>query len=148
MLRQARISIKPSQSVWNYTLKKNREKNHNLELCEWSCSVCAKSLQLCPTLCDPPGTSVHGILQARKLECVAFSYSSDQTTYFPLLPWQAGSLPLVSPGKPHEQSLWSPSFVSGKRLLWLQAWLPLGRIYAEFPQTFWWWALFLHILKW
>ena len=32
--------------------------------------VCAKSLQSCPTLCDPmdcspPGSSVHGILQAR-----------------------------------------------------------------------------------
>ena len=37
---------------------------------------CAKSLQLCPTLCDPmdcslPGSSVHGILQARILEWVA-----------------------------------------------------------------------------
>ena len=38
----------------------------------------AKSLQLCPTLCDPvdcslPGSSVHGIFQARVLEWVAFS---------------------------------------------------------------------------
>ena len=38
--------------------------------------MCAKSLQSCPTLCDPidcspPGFSVHGILQARKLEWVA-----------------------------------------------------------------------------
>ena len=36
----------------------------------------AKLLQLCPTLCDPidcslPGSSVHGILQARTLELVA-----------------------------------------------------------------------------
>ena len=36
--------------------------------------------QLCPTLCDPmdctpPGSSVHGILQARILECVAISFS-------------------------------------------------------------------------
>ena len=36
----------------------------------------AKSLQSCPTLCDPmdyslPGSSVHGILQARILEWVA-----------------------------------------------------------------------------
>ena len=36
----------------------------------------AKSLQLCPTLCDPvdcsqPGSSVHGILQVRVLERVA-----------------------------------------------------------------------------
>ena len=42
--------------------------------------VCAKLLQSCPTLCDPvdcnpPGSSVHGILQARVLEQVAI-YSS------------------------------------------------------------------------
>ena len=35
--------------------------------------MCPKSLQLCPTLCDPmdcslPGSSIHGILQARVLE--------------------------------------------------------------------------------
>ena len=38
--------------------------------------VCAKSLQSCPTLCNPmgwspPGSSVHGILQARILGWVA-----------------------------------------------------------------------------
>ena len=43
-------------------------------------SVCVKSLQLCPTLwdlmgCSPPGSSVHGILQARILEWVAMSSS-------------------------------------------------------------------------
>ena len=37
-------------------------------------------VQLCPTLCDPmdcslPGSSVHGIFQARVLEWVAFSFS-------------------------------------------------------------------------
>ena len=42
--------------------------------------VCAKSLQSCPTLCDPmdrspPGSSVHGILQARILEWVAMPFS-------------------------------------------------------------------------
>ena len=40
----------------------------------------AKSLQLCLTLCDPmdcslPGSSVHGIPQARILEWVAISFS-------------------------------------------------------------------------
>ena len=38
--------------------------------------------QLCPTLCDPvdyspPGSSIHGILQARVLEWVAISFSRD-----------------------------------------------------------------------
>ena len=42
--------------------------------------VCVKSLQLCLTLCDPmdcslPGSSVHGILQARILEGVAICFS-------------------------------------------------------------------------
>ena len=42
--------------------------------------VHAKLLQSCPTLCDPmdysaPGSSVHGILQARILEWVAMSFS-------------------------------------------------------------------------
>ena len=42
--------------------------------------MCAKSLQLCLTLCDPmncslPGSSVHKILQARRLEWVAIPSS-------------------------------------------------------------------------
>ena len=41
----------------------------------------AKVVQLCPTLCDPMDYTVHGILQARILEWVAFSFSrgSSQT---------------------------------------------------------------------
>ena len=31
-----------------------------------------------PMDCSPPGSSVHGILQARILECVAISFSSDK----------------------------------------------------------------------
>ena len=43
-------------------------------------SAAAKSLQLCPTLCDPidnspPGSPVPGTLQARTLEWVAISFS-------------------------------------------------------------------------
>ena len=42
--------------------------------------VCAQPLQSCPTVCDPmdcspPGSSVHGILQARILEWVTMSSS-------------------------------------------------------------------------
>ena len=44
-------------------------------------AAAAKSLQSCLTLCDPidgspPGSSVHGILQARTLEWVAISSSN------------------------------------------------------------------------
>ena len=60
-------------------------------LCLWGASSClgqrppagaaAKSLQSCPTLCDPidsspPGSPVPGILQARTLEWVAISFSN------------------------------------------------------------------------
>ena len=44
-------------------------------------AAAAKSLQSCPTLCDPidgllPGSSVPGILQARTVEWVAMSFSN------------------------------------------------------------------------
>ena len=79
--------------------------------------VCAKLLQLCLTLCSTvgcslPGSSVHGILQARTLEWASISFSrissrpTNQTRgsslcLLHLLHGQAGSLPLVPPGKPH-----------------------------------------------
>ena len=48
---------------------------------EFSETAAAKSLQSCPTLCDPidgspPGSPVPGILQARTLEWVDISFSS------------------------------------------------------------------------
>ena len=51
-------------------------------------------------------SSIHGVLQARILECVAISSSRgsfrprDQTHVSCLLHWQAGSLPLVPSGSP------------------------------------------------
>ena len=44
-------------------------------------AAAAKSLQSCPTLCDPidsspPGSPVPGILQPRTLEWVAISFSN------------------------------------------------------------------------
>ena len=48
---------------------------------EKAAAAAAKSLQSCPTLCDPtdgspPGSSIPGILQARTLEWVAISFSN------------------------------------------------------------------------
>ena len=68
-------------------------------------------IPLYPTLCDPmncspTGSSVHGILQARILEWVAMpscrgsSQPRGGTCLLHLPCWQAGSLPLVPPGKP------------------------------------------------
>ena len=74
--------------------------------------VHAKSLQLCPTLCDPMDCnpqdfSVHGILQAKILEWVAmpssrgiFPIQGSNSRLLRLLHWQAGSLPLAPRGKP------------------------------------------------
>ena len=57
--------------------------------------VCAKSLQLCLTLCDPmdqspSGSSVHGILQARILEWVAMPSIG-------IFPMQGSNRSLLSP---------------------------------------------------
>ena len=68
-------------------------------------------MQSCPTLCDPmdrspPGSSVSGILQARILEWVhallqgALPTQGLNSALFCVLHWQAGSSPLVPPGKP------------------------------------------------
>ena len=71
----------------------------------------AKSLQLCLTLCytmdyNPPGSSVHGLLQARNIAVgchallqVIFPTQGSNPCLLQLLLWQAGSLSLVPPGK-------------------------------------------------
>ena len=68
--------------------------------------MCAKSPQLCPSLCDPvvcgpTGSSVHGILQARILERVAISSSRGSSQMEPMSPaLQADSLPAEPQGSP------------------------------------------------
>ena len=71
----------------------------------------AKSLQLCPTLCDlmgcsPPGSSVHGDSPGENTGegCHAllqgiFLTQGLNPCVLGLLHWQVGSLPLVPPGK-------------------------------------------------
>ena len=54
--------------------------NHHVWSRSESAAAAAKSLQSCPTLCDPidgspPGSTVPGILQARTLEWVAIAFS-------------------------------------------------------------------------
>ena len=85
--------------------------------------MCAKSFQSCLTLCDlmdcsPPGSFVHGILQARILEWVAMASPPPGDLRDPgieptspcLLYWQVGSLPLMPPGKP-AVPLTGPNFI-------------------------------------
>ena len=68
-------------------------------------------LPLCdPMECNPPGSSVHGIFQARILEWVAMPASrgslhgSNQRLSWLLL-WQASSLPVAPPGQPSNKLL-------------------------------------------
>ena len=73
--------------------------------------VCAKSLQLCTTLCDPmdcslPGPSVHGDSTGKSTGVVCHLLLQgnlpDQGSNLHLLwllHWQAGSLPLAPPGR-------------------------------------------------
>ena len=78
-----------------------------------ACCVCAKSLQSCLTLCDPmdsspSGSSVHGILQARILECVFMPSSRGSSrprdsNYVSCDSWIAGRFFTAEPpGKPWE----------------------------------------------
>ena len=72
---------------------------------KYRCGTCqgcmhARSLQSCLTLWDPvdhspPGSSIHGILQARTLEWVVVASSRGSSPCR-----QVGPLPLAPPGKP------------------------------------------------
>ena len=77
-------------------------------------SVC---LTLCNTMdCSPPGSSVHGIFQARILEWVAMpsSRGSSQLRVKPRSPTlQANSLPSEIPGKPKNTGVGSLSLLQG-----------------------------------
>ena len=80
------------------------------EIIPLSALMYAKSPQSCLTLCDPmdcspPGSSAHGILQARILEWLPlllqeiFPARGSNSRLLHLLHCQEGSLPLVPPGK-------------------------------------------------
>ena len=61
-------------------------------------AAAAKSLQSCPTLCNPidsspPGSSVPGILQARILEWVAISFSRKSKEKIPNNKIEVNNLP-------------------------------------------------------
>ena len=74
--------------------------------------VCMLVSQWCLTLCDsmdcrPPGFSVHGIVQARILECIAIIFPRDLPN------------PGIEPGSPALQADSLPSEPSGKLIFLL-----------------------------
>ena len=70
-------------------------------LCRYICEYCCLIPKSCPILCDPihcnpPGSSVHSVFQARILEWVVISFSRGSNLH--LLHWQVASLPLSHQG--------------------------------------------------
>ena len=66
--------------LWSMA-KEKEKKSHDIR----NAAAAAKSLQSCPTLCDPrddslPSSPVPGILQARTLEWVAICFSDIRNT--------------------------------------------------------------------
>ena len=59
----------------------NNWNENRFEICKLEITTTTKSLQSCPTLCDPadgspPGSTIPGSLQARTLEWVSISFSN------------------------------------------------------------------------
>ena len=78
-----RGSVVPFSCPYQNLLSGPKKKTscHLYMLMNKTAAAAAKSLQSCPTLCDPidsspPGSLVPGILQARTLEWVAISFSN------------------------------------------------------------------------
>ena len=60
----------------NITIKERAIGNFQLTVVKASTIIVkVKIVQSCPTLCDPTDHTIHGILQARILEWVAFPFS-------------------------------------------------------------------------
>ena len=67
--------------VWLSPFAVHLKLSQHCLLIGYAAAAAAKSLQSCPTLCDPidgspPGSLIPGILQARTLEWVAISFSN------------------------------------------------------------------------
>ena len=103
------------EKVSFHSKPKERQCQRMLKLLH-NCTHLAKSLQSCPTLCNPtdgspPGSPVPGILQARTLEWVAISFSN-------ACKWKVKVklLSHVRLWRPHGQSLAGFSLVSSQRV--------------------------------
>ena len=75
------ICISKFNGYPKFTWSRYHDLSSLCELLQHSAAAAVKSLQSCPTLCNPidcllPGFSVPGILQARTLKWVAISFSN------------------------------------------------------------------------
>ena len=104
-----------------YTLVMSLKLIFNIKICNLNITSHTivgevKVAQWCPTLCEPMDYTIHGILQARILEWIAFpffrgSFNPGSKPRSPIL--QADSLPAVSLRKPKNIEVGSPFLLQG-----------------------------------
>ena len=75
------LILKPAKTTQKRKLQANITDEHRCKNLQQNSAAAAKSLQSCPTLCDPmdcspPGSSIHGIFQARVLGWGAIAFST------------------------------------------------------------------------
>ena len=127
---KGKVKVKSLSCVWLFATPW-------IAACQVSLSyAAAKSLQSCPTLCDPidgslPGSLVPGILQARTLEWIAISFSnawkgkvkvkSLSRVWLFVTPWTAALQAPLSMGF-SRQEYWSgvPSYLEGLTMRLIQ----------------------------
>ena len=88
--------------------------------------------------CSPPGSSVHGILQARILEWVAISFSrgSSQPTDGTRVSWIAGRLSSEPPGELTITGLLWRLQLRNNQILWERC-RGQGMVAGELPRLLW-----------
>ena len=115
----------------------------------------AKSLQSCPTLCDPmdsspPGSSVHRILQARTLEWVAIDWHRRSFPLWPKSPSHPHScFFIISKSQPvrcvftllvlcgkKNQAVDTPQILWSRKWIWNTVSLEIQNFLITFPSTF------------
>ena len=105
-----------------------------------ACNVTSVLSALCnPVDCSPPGSSVHGISQARILQWVVISFSRGPSwpswsnlCLLSLVHWQAGSVALAPPGKSLLFQLVVMYLPSAHQvMLWARYWLTIYEVSAD-----------------
>ena len=132
---------------WFFTVLATREAlwhrgNPSLNIYQYiiAAATAAKSLQSCPTLCDPidgspPGSPVPGILQARTLEWVAIS-SSSAWKWKVKVKSLSRVRPSVTPWTAAHQA--PPSMGVSRQECWSGVPLPLLNMYSKINQNLSW----------
>ena len=101
-----------SEVLYSGLQSRGRKESDTAERLHFHYSSCVDITQSCPTLCNPMDYTVHGILQARILEWVAFPFSRGSSQ--PRSPaLQADSLPAEPQGKPKNTGVGSLSLLQG-----------------------------------